>query len=206
VLARLVSLLPTPCQFAAEVGDTPKTSRPTNPATLSNTDASNGDWSNRSCLVSGRTLIVSVQLGELGGTPPTDRKSAVKLGRVRVSVLQSRELRADAIRLRPVGGFYIEQIVGLPVFGSSVSTRQEQAVKRKDPGLLGSFRAIYGSEATGGFEPPNEGFADFFPRASQKAQVTRKRLPDASKGVMVKKVSPLLTSFNKLVRHYKKTK
>jgi len=39
------------------------------------------------------------------------------------------------------------------------STCQEQAVKRKDPGLLGSFRAIHGSEATGGFEPPNEGFA-----------------------------------------------
>jgi len=64
------------------------------------------------------------------------------------------EHRAEEVRGNP---FSVRNT--LLVFGSSVSTRQEQAVKRKDPGLLGSFRAIHGSEATGGFEPPNEGFA-----------------------------------------------
>ncbi len=54
------------------------------------------------------------------------------------------------------------------------------------------------SEATGGFEPPNEGFADPNFLASLNCPISRKSVAKPSKGLQAYLVVPLLGPFNRL--------
>src|SRR5713101_2000917 len=59
------------------------------------------------------------------------------------------------------------------------------------------FRASLNSEATGGFEPPNEGFADCYPHASRKCQIPRKGFPKPNEGLQVQIDGPLFGLLNR---------
>ena len=52
-------------------------------------------------------------------------------------------------------------------------------------------RAFVLLEATGGFEPPNEGFADLRPQGPLKYQISRKSVPEPGKGLQAYLVVPL---------------
>jgi hypothetical protein len=58
-------------------------------------------------------------------------------------------------------------------------------------------RAFLITEATGGFEPPNEGFADCCPCASRKCQIPRKGFPKPNEGLQGQIAGPLFGLLNR---------
>ena len=58
--------------------------------------------------------------------------------------------------------------------------------------------AFLNSEATAGFEPPNEGFADLCPHAAPKSQIPQKSLPKPNEGLQAQIDGPL---FDMLTRY-----
>jgi hypothetical protein len=75
------------------------------------------------------------------------------------------------------------------VFGARSNCRETK--KPWKPGLSSV------QEATSGFEPPNEGFADCCPRASRKCQIPRKGFPKPNEGLQGQIAGPLFGLLNR---------